>query len=63
MYVHNNDGLLDVPAALLPKKSGGRHLSMVILTEEEKIRLKMEKVQKRMAEQQEKQRSLEQQME
>ena len=52
-----------MPAALLPKKSGGRHLSMVILTEEEKIRLKMEKVQKRMAEQQEKQKSLEQQME
>ena len=40
IYVHNNDGLLDVPASLLPKKKG-RMLKMVTLTPADKIKAKI----------------------
>ena len=40
LMVHNNDGLLDVPASLLPKKKG-RVLKMVTLTPADKIKAKI----------------------
>jgi len=40
LYVNNNDGLLDVPMSLIPKKHG-RALKMITLTAADKIKAKI----------------------
>ena len=42
ILVHNNDGLLNIPQALMPKAGGKqKYLRMVVLTKEEKIQAKI----------------------
>lgn len=40
IYVHNDDGLLDVPKALIPKKKG-RAIQMVTLSKADKLKAKI----------------------
>ena len=41
MYVHNEDGLLDIPRSLVSTKSGGRTLNMAVLDAEHKLKAKL----------------------
>ncbi len=41
LEVHNNDGLLDIPASMIPSKSSGRTLSMAVLDNESKLKAKL----------------------
>ena len=47
VLVQNDDGLLDIPLALILKKQG-RTINMVTLTKEDKLKAKLMLVEKRM---------------
>ena len=47
IMVHNDDGLLDVPAALMPNKKG-RYLNLVMLSKEDKLKAKLMMAEQRM---------------
>ena len=40
VLVHNDDGILDIPPALMPKKQG-RTLNMVMINKEDKLKAKL----------------------
>lgn len=41
IYVHNRDGLLDIPPALMPARNTGRNLTMAVLSPEAKLQAKL----------------------
>ena len=65
VLVHNNDGLLDIPAGIAAayEKKGARYIRMVTLTKEDKIKAQMALSNQRMQQHLEKQKKLQKELE